>query len=398
MSLKKICLFPPLSPQYGVVDVFTAQLAAALEKLGIEAPIVHIDKENPKEFLMQLVINPPDCTLSFNGLLPDQSGNFLCDLIRIPHVAYLIDAPTHFFTLTKSPLNIITCVDKSFAQAFTDANFPHVIFLPHAANTDIQVSPQQKRPYDVLILNSFIDYQAIRQGWEKRYSSEFCHVLDEAVELTLKDPQKTSLQAFIGTFDKHLRQGEALNPTQIDYELILDELDAYIGGKSRTELFRAIKGGKVDVFGSNAEGWREALKSNPDIQVHEPVNFEQAIELMKKAKIIVHCKPEMKQGLHERILNGLACGALVLAPESPFISSIFQHGKEILLYPHSDAQQVNSLISHYLKHEDERHQIATQGQAKVLAQHTWDQRAATLIQELPPILERIKERIKASQE
>ncbi len=54
---------------------------------------------NPRPFLDTLFADRPECTLSFNGLLPDAEGRFFCEMIQIPHVACLVDAPTQFFSL-----------------------------------------------------------------------------------------------------------------------------------------------------------------------------------------------------------------------------------------------------------------------------------------------------------
>jgi spore maturation protein CgeB len=390
MALKKICIFPPISPQYGVVDEFTLELSAALKRQGVENEILKIDHGDPATFLQQILNDPPQCTLSFNGLLPDNDGRFLCDMINIPHVACLTDAPTHYFSLLKSPLNIITCVDKNFCKVFTDVRFPNVLFMPHAANGELKSPPVAERKFDVLVLNSFIDYEAIHQTWTRRYSPELCKVLEEAAELTFTDYQKPYLQAFVETLDKHLRAGKKIDPRQIDYEIILDELEAYIGGKNRMEMLQAIEGAEVHVFGSNPEGWKKYLSSKKNIHVHEPVPFKKALELMQQAKIILNCTPEIKQGMHERILNGLACGAAVLTIDTPFMKEQFKDGENIQLFPNRDWKEMNKKIETLLKDESKRAKIAEGGRQKVLKEHTWDQRAAMLIKDLPPILDRIK--------
>lgn len=389
MVLKKIAIFPSIAPQYGVIDEFTKELSEALKRQGVDSSILTIDHDNPAAFLQQVMSNPPDCTLSFNGLLPDEQGRFLCDLIHIPHVACLTDAPTHYFSLIKSPLNIITCVDKNFCKVFTDVRFPNVLFMPHAANHALTSSTAEKK-YDVLVLNSFIDYEAIHEAWQKRYSPELCNVLDEAVEITFSDYQKPYLQAFIDTLDKHLRAGKQIDPRQIDYEIILDELEAYIGGKNRMDMLKSIEEAQVHVFGTNPEGWKKHLGSKKNIQVHDPVPFKEALKLMQQAKIILNCTPEIKQGMHERILNGLVCGAAVLALETPYLKENFKDGENILLFSNRNWKGLNEKIQIYLKDDSKRAKIVENGRQLVLKEHTWDQRAAMLLKELPPILARIK--------
>lgn len=392
MKLNKIYLFTSTSSQYGVLNDFTRELSNALNRQGIISRIIEAKRNDPKAFLEEILSDPPDCTLSFNGLLPDIEGRFLCDLIKIPHVACLVDAPNHFFSLVKSRNNIITCVDQNFCQFFRDFQFPHVLFFPHAVSKMLAPSLQGEALYDVLMLNSFIDYEAIRQGWQSKYPAELCAVLEEAAEWTLNDESISYMQAFVQTLDKHMRSAKAIDPHQIDYEELLDELEAYIGGKSRVELLSAIKDVTVHVFGSqDGPGWKKYLGArHPNVHIHPPVPFSEAIELMKRSKIVLNQTPEIKQGLHERLLNGLACGAAVLTLYTPFMREHFKDQEDILLYHPRHWDELNHKIHTYLQDEDKRYHLVGKGREKVMQLHTWDQRAHTLIQELPPILAKLR--------
>ncbi|WP_068467683.1 glycosyltransferase family protein [Candidatus Protochlamydia phocaeensis] len=398
MKLQKVYLFASVSNQYGVIDNFIRELNNALNRQGVISRIIEAKRDDPRTFLNELLSDPPDCTLSFNGLLPDEEGRFLCDMIKIPHVACLTDAPNHFFQLVKSPLTIITCVDRNFCQVFRDFQCPHVIFLPHAASRTLSPDLTAALKYDVLMLNSFIDYEAIRQGWANKYSVALSDVLEEAAEMTLSDYQLPYMQAFIQTLDRHLRAGKPIDPRLIDYETLLDELEAYIGGRSRTELLMSIQDATVHVFGSQPEagGWKKYLGNKSNIHLHPPVPFSEAINLMKQAKILLNSTPEIKQGAHERILSGLASGAAVLTLDTPYMREQFKDEEDILLYGPRDWEAVNHKINLYLNDENKRNNLVGKGREKVLQHHTWDQRAQTLIKELPPILEKIKAFLDAS--
>lgn len=391
-NIKKIYLFSSISSQYGVINDFTRELSNALNRQGIISRIIEAKRNDPRHFLEEILSDPPDCTLSFNGLLPDGEGRFLCDLIKIPHVACLTDAPNHFFPLVRSHRNIITCVDENFCQVFRDFHFPHVIFLPHAVSKSIHPPLNGESLYDVVLLNSFIDYEEVRANWREKYSPEICAVLDEAAEWTLNDSDISYMQAFIQTLDKHLRSAKAIDPRQIDYEDLLDDLEAYIGGKSRVELLLSIQDFTVHVFGSqDGAGWKKYLNNtHPNVHIHDPVPFSEAIEIMKKSKIILNCTPEIKRGMHERILNGLACGSTVLTLNTPFMRENFTDEQDILLYSPRNWEEVNHKIRTYLQDPEKRYHLAGKGREKVLRLHTWDQRAQKLISELPSILERIR--------
>lgn len=391
MSLKRIDLFAPLANQYGVVSYFTEELARALQQQGVQTRVLHADRHDPKSFLSQLFDDPPDCTLSFNGLLPDPEGRFLCDLIQIPHVAYLTDAPNHFFPLVQSTYNIITCIDQNFYQTFKRFQFPNLLFVPHAISKDLELT-RQKPVYDILMLNSFIDYEEIGQRWSEKYGPNMAAILEEAAERTLNDTDTSYLEAFVQTMDQFIKKGKSINPREFNYEAVLDDLESYVGGKSRIELLQSIEERPIHIFGSdwNTGKWKKYFKNHSHIHIHDPVPFVEAIELIKQAKILLHAGPEIKRGLHKRVLSGLACGAAVLALKTSFLQEAFQDGKEILLYSPRSWKEVNEKLHLYLHDEEERQKLVSRGREKVMKEHTWDQRAQSLIEELPPILERIQ--------
>ena len=94
---------------------------------------------------------------------------------------------------------------------------------------------------------------------------------------------------------------------------------------------------------------------------------------MKKAKVVLNSSPRFKRGSHERILYALMCGCCVLTGESTFINESFIDQKHLLTYRYG--QWENKLLDFLPRWEE----IAAEGQAEVLAAHTWDARAETLL-------------------
>ncbi|MBA2368567.1 MAG: glycosyltransferase family 1 protein [Candidatus Protochlamydia sp.] len=390
MKLKKIYLFASVSNQYGVIDHFTSELNNAFNRQGVISRIIEAKRDDPKGFLDQLINDPPDCTLSFNGLLPDENGNFLSDMIKIPHVAFLTDAPNHYFPLLKSSYTILSCIDRNFAQVFKDFKFPYVLFNPHAVNKSLARSLSEPPIYDLLMLNSFIDFEVVRAKWADKYSPALSQVLEEAAELTLDELTVPYMQAFIQTLDRHLRAGKAIEPRLLNYDMIFDDLEAYLGGKARVELVQSVEDATVHIVGSNSKGWKKYVGHQPNVKLLPAVPFTEALELMKKTKILLNCTPEIKQGLHERILSGLVSGAAVLTLQTPYLNEHFKDGEDLLMYAPRAWKDLNAKIRLYLNDEDKRNHLVGKGRENVLKNHTWDQRALNLMEQLPPMINKIK--------
>jgi spore maturation protein CgeB len=81
-----------------------------------------------------------------------------------------------------------------------------------------------------------------------------------------------------------------------------------------------------------------------------------------------------------RIFDILACNAFVLADDSQELNSLFQKGEEIVSF--KKISQIPSICAYYLKHEDERKEIARRGYEKVLKEHTLRQRLSFILDDL----------------
>ena len=392
--IKRIVLFlPPNVSQYGVLHHFTHKLLDAFLRIGVHARILVAQHDNPKPFLADLFKDVPDCTLSFNGLLPDEEGRFFADLIRIPHFAFVVDSPNGFVSLANSPLTIIGSVDQNACDFFRGVNAKQVLFTPHGVEKNLHFSRDEERSYDAVMLASCIDYEAIRQSWQQKYPGPLSKLLEEAAETALRDKNSSYVQAFVAAMDKEMVQGNAIDPNKIDFIQILDDLEMYIRGRERVELLRSIKDARVDLFGSNATTttWKKQLAGNANILIHEGVPYDQALEIMQKSKIVLNSCAWIKRGTHERTLAGLAAGALVLTSENQYmLENNFVDGTSIAYYTYSHLDGVNAVVNRYLKDEPLRKKVAHAGREQVMHHHTWDIRAGTLVKELSPILESIR--------
>lgn len=392
MKLEKIILFGAINSQYGAMHQFTEQLAQAFNRQGVHCLVLYPERNHPGEFIDEILKERPDCTLSFNGLLPDDEGRFLCDMIGIPHVAYIIDPPNHFFSLGHSPRTIVASIDRDFCNFFRGLHCQHVLFSPHAIDKNLMAPAEEKRIYDVLMLSSFIDYEAVRNNWKKLYSPALCEVLNEAAEITLSDTHTSFIQAFVQALDHALKASKPIDPLQLNLPELFDEIELYVRGVDRIELVKALQGIPVHIFGSGntKENWKKYLgKNDQHIILHDAISIEEAENLMRKSKIVLNSSPRIKNGAHERLFAGLACGAAVVSNDNAYVREILVDGKDVVLYQTKHWNDINKKVKDLLSNEDKRRQMAKSGREKVMLGHTWDHRVQAFMKLLPPILEKI---------
>lgn len=391
--IKRIDLFMTPRSRYGVLPDFTNSLADGLIRSGVNARVLEAHYDDPKLFLDTIFADPPDCTLSFNGLLPDDEGRFFCDMIRIPHVACLVDGPQHFIPLTRSPLSIITAVDRAACDFFQRVQFQNVLFMPHAVDKErilAATSLKKERPYDVLFLSSFIDYEDVQKTWRKDYPKSVVQALEEAAEATLSDRSTYYIQAFVEAFDRIVRNDPSINPSGLDFVTLLDLLEDYIRGRDRVQLVQSIQDVPIHIFGVDSHRWQRYMPKEVKIIPHESVTFDETFPLMRQSKVVLSSCPTILYGAHERVFAGLASGAVAFANENEYMLQTFKSRENIFLYRPDDLSQVNSGIHELLANPELRLEIAQNGRELVYEAHTWDHRAAVLINELTPILDRMR--------
>ncbi len=389
--IERIDVFMPPRSQYQVLHHFTQSLAAALTRTGVSCRVLEAQRDQPQLFIDELLRNKPECTLSFNGLLPDEEGRFFCNLIRIPHVACLVDAPQHYLALIRSPYSVITCVDRFYCDFFQGLNFQNSLFMPHGVDKELIIppTPLDERPFEALMLASFIDYEQVRKTWKKTFETALCKALEEAAEIILSERDIPCVQALALALDRQTRSPMGLDPAKIDFVMALDQLEDYVNGRDRVDLLKGIKDAQVHVFGAGAEGWKKHLGQSRNILTHDAVSYDQALKLMRQSKVVLNSCPTIKNGAHERIFAGIASGAAVVTNDNLYMHDNFKHGDSILFYHHGRWEEINREINAYLHDEEKRLVLVKNGQKIVHEGHTWDHRAATLISELSPILKRI---------
>lgn len=390
--IKRVDFFMPPISRYGVLEHATKKLMEAFQRAGVQCRLLIAERENPEPFLKSLFGDKPDLTISFNGLLPDNEGRFFCDMIQTPHLAVLVDMPYPFAPLIHSPYSIVSCPDQIACNFFRGIGFDRVIFLPQGIEKELEEHKEQERIYDVLFPGTLIDYIGLRDSWKKKYPLALWNLMEEAADMSLASPTTPYVEVLVKAVQDQKNKPHRLDPTTLNYLDILNQIATYTTGRERMELIQGIKDAEVHVFGSDAPtaSWESYLKDYPNVTVHDPVAFEQALEIMQQSKIVLNSVNWIKNGGHERIFGAAACGAVPLTRDNAFTSENFKDGQSIELYEYDKLDVMNQKIQELLKDESKRKNIVDNAKEIVFQKHTWDQRAALLLEQLEPIVADMK--------
>lgn len=380
--VRKICLIVNFN-LYESKRYFTEKLSEALKRKGIETKIIDAKLSVlGSDAIHEIRQFAPDFTCSFNSFEPVGEGKHLWDFLEVPNISFLVDPSFYSTTLTNSNYSILTCVDRSDCKAVQSSGFKNVIFWPHAVERELAFNEKEKRAYDVVFLGSCYDYESLRVAWQQRNPASLNKVLDDAIDIVFSNEQASLAEALVEAWNI-----SKLDPRGVDFATLYYYLDNYTRGKDRVELIRSIKDARVDVFGDlatdNAVGilnWKHYLASQPNVTVHPPTLFGEGLNILKKAKIVLNSMPFFRDGSHERIFTGFACGCLPITSESKYLREQFTPNEELLFYSSKRRSDVNALVNEWLGNEKSRHHAVDLGRQKVLRYHTWDNRVDELLE------------------
>ncbi|MBI4666486.1 MAG: glycosyltransferase [Nitrospinae bacterium] len=86
--------------------------------------------------------------------------------------------------------------------------------------------------------------------------------------------------------------------------------------------------------------------------------------------------------VNPRVYEICACGAFQLVDERDELPEMFETGKELITF--SSQEDLREKIAYYLAHPEERHAVATAGMRRVLREHTFENRLASMMAAVIP--------------
>lgn len=379
--LHKIDLLSPRTSQYDVLHHFTRKLYEAFVRAGYSCRL--LEKEEQLEIPKK---DPPDLSIGFNGAPRNSSGQLFCDFLKVPHLACLVDPPYHFLYLYNSPFVITACDDRMGCRLLKTLGLQRTLFLPHAVEPELLQEKPLEPHFDVVMLATFIDFEKRRKEWRGKYPAPICKGMDSAAEMAFADPKVSFIAAFDLVMEGLHSSGK--NFKEVNINEVLQDLEYYIKGRDRVELAKAVKA-PLHLFGGSIDtlGWKDYFYGRKNIHVHSPVNYSQALQVMKRSRILLNPSFKNKEGAHERVFAGLASGALVVTTESQYLRDRFTENKELVYYRHPHLETVQGDIEKYLSDESLRQSIVEKGCLKIKEGETWDHRADTIAKELPKLAE-----------
>jgi spore maturation protein CgeB len=155
---------------------------------------------------------------------------------------------------------------------------------------------------------------------------------------------------------------------------------AFIGTQhpDRVKLLDQLTEWDLRVYGLGWDGVEESLKR---CVRNEPVYGLKKTKVYAASRVSINVHgPHMVNGENFRVFEVAACGGASFSAFKPDLVTSFEPGEEVVVF--DDADDLRAKLHHYLDRPDELDALRAAGRRRVLAQHTYDHRAAVILRHL----------------
>jgi spore maturation protein CgeB len=359
----------------------------ALRDMGCRIRFLAAPKEDPFErnesFCQQvteaLQAYPPDAVFSMN-FFPSVSA--ACEANHIPYLSWIYDNPqtAAYDAYVKNRCNYVFSFDSYMVKQLQQRGVEQVYYAPLAVNCkrleQLQITVEQRRKYacQVAFVGSLYNEE------HDYYSTFLARAQDEHFRGYLEGLLSAQKLVYGYNF-----LAEALTPeimevfhqagayrAPADFLLKEEEIyaDVYLSRKlatiNRMELLY-IMGACFDV---HLYTYKECPL--PNVTQEGPIGYyEEMPKLFQMAKVNLNdTRRSIKNGIPLRAMEIMGAGGFLLSNYQEDFLLHFEPDKHMVLY--SSLPEAVEKCDYYLKHEEQRQQIAERAHALMEQEHTYD--------------------------
>lgn len=374
---------------YDALRVFLDEIHQAFLRRGDEVAMIDLaglsDLAGPLE--QARAGGPVDLVYSFNILAEyrDRRGRSVGQILEAPHVFHYVDYP-----FTQAPRldqttagSAILTIDASHAEAVRSVygaeHFGCVDFCPHAAIGDpapLSSSVQafaDDRPIPVLFAGTF--YKAGDPPWAQ-IKGPARKIFADAADLAASVEWMPALQALDQAMSAH-----GLNPDDPQFREFRKNavmVNDHVRAGRRFEALKAAAraGVPLHVFG---RGYEKHLYRFKNVTYGGEADFRRTVELMRQSRVVLNINANFGRGSHERPLTALMAGAAVMTDASAFYADHFVEGRDLGVYRWKALDEGMAALAELAADPARARDMAAAGQARVTADHRWDNRLDAII-------------------
>lgn len=346
--------------------------------------VSYCDEKWEKEFSAQLRSCVPDFVFSF-AYFPIVSK--MCQSEGILYLSWVYDSPQaalYSYTMINS-CNRVFIFDKDLCLSFIRSGFKNVFYLPMAANTarlDAMLavqSPAVVSQYksDISFVGSL--YSEPKHNLYSRLTSIRPYVkgyLDALVQAQLTVYGYNFIEEALTPqiVEELLRSDYPMHPHSTGVESSQYLYAQYVLNRRVTSLEREkilrLLGRltTVDLYTHDASVRMEGVRNHGPVDYYDTMPY-----IFNNSKINLNISlRSIKSGIPLRAFDIMGCGGFLLSNYQSDFLDFFIPGEDLVFY--ESIEQAGKLAEYYLKNDDEREAIRTNGHKKVQSGHTYRHR------------------------
>jgi len=369
------------------------ELEAACARLGYATSFVQMPSQEvgSQEFvegiLAEIIAFRPDFVLTINHLGVDKEG-VLTELLarmELPLASWFVDNPhliLYIYENLASDWVTLFTWDADNIESLKAQGFSRVHYLPLATDPHrFAYAPETRPVRDV----AFVGNSMVRKVQAKldRYDFPPALIGDlEALGRAFMASGTMSVAMFLEEeYPWHVAAFRALPDvdTRLAFETLITWQATLHYRLRRVEQllpFRPLLVGDP--------GWHDLLPQG-GWSYHRELNYYDDLPGFYPAtRINFNCtSQQMKGAVNQRVFDVPVCGGFLLTDHRRQMEELFEPGREIICY--QDPGEIPELIRHYLAHDRERARVMEAARERILAQHTYDLRLASLVRTMRAI-------------
>lgn len=386
---------------FGVLNHFADLIIEQLDKQGENVEIFD-SNVSPLEELIGLSTKTYKAVIGIQSYLFSvkmSDGSLLHDRFDCPLYNMFFDHPTIMHQhLVNAPKNLTVITHDRNYQRFIKDNYGiRSIIIPpggeepfdknstvqninHNSNTlegirdCLEVSTD--KIYDISFVGSCGNYR----DWFlqiKEISKKYKGLANRAISIMRKTPNIT-YEAAVDLACEELKMDSPNSNTYFDLKVTYLCVMQYF----REQVIGHIldSGLRLVVFG---ESWKSTPFSDKDNLVILPqVTPQESLDIFAKSKMTLNIMSWHKDGMTERIANGMLCKTVVVSDRSDYLEEHFADGENIILFNLESYKLLGEKLQAYLRDDAALEKIANNGFAIAKANHCWDVKVAAFMKDV----------------
>lgn len=364
---------------HDILNFFADQMAMALASVG-EVVEVFDAREQPLEELF--VIGKKKYKAVFGVqtylfFLKLQNDGILHDMFQAPLYNMIFDHPVtlHNYWMD-APKNLTLLTHDRNYRDFTKQFYKEKVSCELLCPGGVEWKVKQEKVFDLTFVGSYHSWyewidalRALHKKYPKYVRRLLCFMKQNP-----NMAYETCVQIVAHQFEGEIDSGEL--------SLYVDCKECYFAIMHfyRRKVIRAIldTGIELHVYGPT---WNNRdLSSYPNLIIHEELTIEESLQVYAKSKLTLNIMSWHKDGMTERIANGMLGEAVVISDETTYLKENFENGNELILYRLDRLNELQETLVHLLEDRQRSKKIAKAGYEKAKKLHCWINRALQFVE------------------